>query len=220
MQVSLQTLTWKSRRRRRQNKSLRRRTLKAGRRNPAFFTFGGRMATFASMQARVLNWLIDTPSAVVAEVPTLITAGIAWLQAQHNFQVMQADALYVTPSTPALGTAQTHVIGQIPADWKCKRGEPYYVEYIGDMIRMHWQAEREYMYRKWNPADVSQVGAPKDLLIGEAENALYPPVGGSPSNSMTGLNIETFPFPDGSSDWSDGNYRVHIPYFRYLPALV
>jgi len=177
------------------------------------------MATFSAMQARVLNWLIDTPSAVQAEVPTLLTASIAWLQAQHNFQVMQAEQQYITSSTPALGTSQTHVIGQIPVDWKCKRGDPYYVMFIGSKRLMHWQPEREMMYRKWEPADISQVGAPCDLLIGEPENALVPPVGGSPSNSLTGLNIEAFPFPDGSSDWQDGNYRVRVPYYRYLPAL-
>jgi hypothetical protein len=177
------------------------------------------MATFSSMQTRVLSWLIDTPSAVQTEVPTLLTASIAWLQAQHNFQVMQAEAQYVTSSTPALGTSQTHIIGQIPSDWKCKRGDPYYVMYIGNKRRMHWQPEREYMYRKWEPFDINQVGQPKDLLIGEPENAQYPPAGGSPSNSLTGLNIECFPFPDGSSDYSDGNYRINIPYYRYLPAL-
>jgi hypothetical protein len=177
------------------------------------------VATFSAIQARVLSWLIDTPAAVISEVPTLITSSVAWLQAQHNFQVMQAELQYITASTPALGTSQTHVIGYIPADWKCKRGDPYYVWYIGDRSRMGWQPERSYAYRQWSPANINEIGQPVDLLIGEPENAIVPPSGGSPSNQMTGLTVEVFPFPDGSSDWSDGNYRIRIPYYRYLPAL-
>lgn len=164
--------------------------------------------------------LIDVPASISSSVTaTWINAGIFWLQAQHNFQVMQAETLYVTTSTPALGTSQTHIIGQIPTDWKCKRGIPYFAEFIGNVQQMEWLAEREYVYRKWGIADFNQVGPPCELLIGEPENAQFPPVPSSPSNNLTGLNIECWPFPDGSSDWSDGNYRIHVPYYRYLPAL-
>lgn len=177
------------------------------------------MATFSAIQTRVATELIDSSTAVTALVPTWVNASILWLQAQHNFQVMQAETVYTTASTPALGTSQTHVIGQIPADWKCKRGIPYYARYIGNVQQMEWFAEREYAYRRWGIADYNQVGPPCELLVGEPENAQFPPTGGSPSNNLTGLNIECWPFPDGSSDWADGNYRIHVPYFRYLTQL-
>lgn len=178
------------------------------------------MAQFSALQSRVQTEIIDASTAVTSLIPTWINAAIFWLQAKHNFQVQQAEAPFVTSSTPALGNSQTHIIGQIPADWKCKRGLPYYQLFIGEAVQMDWLVEREYVYRKWARADYNQVGPPSDLFIGEAENAAFPPTGGSPSNNMTGLNIETYPFPDGSSDWSDGNYRIFVPYYRYLPALV
>jgi hypothetical protein len=177
------------------------------------------LATFSTLQQRVKDELIDAPTVVTTYVPTWINAALFWLQAQHNFQVMQSELQVTTSSTPALGSSQTHVLTQIPADWKCKRGIPYYAWFIGYVQQMEWFAEREYTYRQWNAADYNQVGPPCHLLIGEAENAQYPPVPSSPSNNLTGLNIEVFPFPDGSSDWSDGNYRIHIPYYRYLAAL-
>lgn len=178
------------------------------------------MATFQAMQTRVIANLIDAPNGVSTYAPTWINAGMFFLQTMHSFQLQEAEAQFVTSSTPALGAAQTHVFGYMPADWKAKRGMPYLTRYIGSTRMLTWQAERQMTYRAWNPSDVNQIGEPCDLLIGEPENAQVPPQGGSPSNSMTGLTLECYPFPDGSSDWSDGNYRLNIPYYRYLPALV
>lgn len=178
------------------------------------------MATFSALQARVIAELIDVPSGVTTYAPTWVNAALFFLQAQHSFQVQEAEAQFVTASTPALGASQTHVFGYLPADWKAKRGMPYFTRYIGSTRLMTWQAERQMMYRTWNPSDVNQIGEPSDLLIGEPENTQVPPSGGSPANLMTGLTLECYPFPDGSSDWSDGNYRINVPYSRYLPALV
>lgn len=174
------------------------------------------MAIFSALQSRVQSELIDVPASLVALVPTWINAGIAWLQSQHNFQVMQSEAIYVTPAVSS--TNPTHILGTIPSDWKCKREDPYFVTFLGTPYHMKWQATRPQMYRKWEAADVNQIGQPSDLLIGEPENPTYPDPD-NPDNNMVALNIEFFPFSDGSSDWSDGNYRIHIPYFRYLPFL-
>lgn len=175
------------------------------------------MATFSAMQSRVQSELIDVPSSLVALVPTWINAGILWVQAQHNFQVMQAETVYVTPAVSQ--TNPTHILGQIPSDWKCKRENPYFVTFLGVPYRMGWQASRPDMYRKWEAADVNQIGMPADLLIGEPVNSTYPDPS-NPDNELADLNIEFYPYSDGSSDWSDGNYRIHLPYFRYLAPLV
>lgn len=177
------------------------------------------MATFSAIQSRIQTELIDVSSAVTALVPTWVNAAIFWLQAQHNFQVMQAESQQVTSSTPALGVNQTHILCQLPTDWKCKRGIPYFEMFIGEAQQMEWLNEREFVYREWGWGDINQMGPPCKLFIGEAENAQWPPVPTNPSNNLVGLNIEVYPFPDGSSDWSDGNYRINIPYYRYLPAL-
>lgn len=178
------------------------------------------MATFASLQSRIESELIDAPSIVTTLVPTWINAGIFWLQCQHSFQVQQSEVQVVTSSTPALGNNQTHILTQLPTDWKSKRGIPYYAWFIGYVQQMEWLLTREVLYRQWNAQDFNQVGPPCHLFVGEAENALFPPVPTNPSNNLVGLNIEVYPYPDGSSDWSDGNYRIRIPYYRYLPALV
>lgn len=177
------------------------------------------MATFAQIQARVQAELIDIPSGLLPYIPTWINAGILWLQAQHNFQVMQGEAAYVTP--PASSSTPTHVLGTIPADWKAKRANPYYVTFLGTPYRMSWQADRSSMYRTWEVDDVNQIGQPSDLLISEASNVTWPdPANPQPDNLMAQLNIEYFPYSDGASDWSDGNYRVRIPYYRFLTELV
>jgi hypothetical protein len=31
---------------------------------------------------------------------------------------------------------------------------------------------------------------------------------------------DIYPIPDGNSDYVDGEYRIKVPYWRYLPALV
>lgn len=165
--------------------------------------------------ARISANVLDLPTEVQHNVEAYMQSSILSLELLHNFSCMRAELVYVTSSTPALGANQTHVIGQIPAGWKAPRGLPYYVMYIGTVQQLEWLPEREYVYRSWNAADINQVGAPCSLLIGEAQNLTIP----DPSNpdfSATNLNIEVYPFPDGSSDWADGNYRIHTPYWSYL----
>jgi len=173
------------------------------------------MATFSTLQTRVQSNIIDLPTAVLNQVNTFINAAILALQEIHDFQVMEAEKQYITPvQTPT----QTHILGQIPANWKSVRGNPYYVLSAGSTRGLLWQPDREYLYREYEPTDPNQTGAPRRLLLGEATNdTLSDP--DNPDLSLAALNIEIYPYPDGSSDWTDGNYRVHIPYWTYLPQL-
>ncbi len=66
---------------------------------------------------------------------------------------------------------------------------------------------------------MNQIGAPRDLFLGEPINDTMPDIG-NPDYNLTQMNLEVYPFPDGSSDWSDGNYRVNIPYWSYIPIPV
>ena len=175
------------------------------------------MATFSSMQSRVQAELVDTNTSVQSFIPTWINAAIWMLEGLHNFQIMQAEAAYTTPAVS--NTTPTHILGQIPTDWKCKREDPYFVMFIGTPVRLGWIATRPATYTKWETQDINQIGQPRDLLLGEPENSSFPDPA-NPDNSLTSLNIEFFPYSDGASDWSDGNYRIRLPYFRYLPALV
>lgn len=183
--------------------------------------------TFTTLQNRVNTRIIDLPSAVSAEVPTLINDAIHFICANHNFKVMESELTFTTGSTnvPSLAgnnadgtTAASHTIGQISSDWKEIRGDAYYQSFVGWTKDLFWQPSRSYTYRRWAPQDPNQIGPPRDLLLGEAKNAVVP----DPSNpdiDMSNLNIEVYPFCDGNSDWSDGNYRIRVPYWRYLPDL-
>lgn len=133
----------------------------------------------------------------------------------HNFKVMQAEASFNT-------TINNHTLGQIPSDWKEPRGNPYYVLQIGNTQEFVYAASRVLAYRQYAPFDPNSVGPPRLMLIGESVNAAVPDPS-NPDQLMTNLNIEVYPYPDGLSDWTTaptGEYRVRVPYWRYVPALV
>jgi len=169
--------------------------------------------SFTTLQNRVNTRVIDLPSAVSAEVPTLINDAIHFLCAAHNFKVMEAEFQLITSSSTT-----SHILGVIPTDWKEQRNEPYYVSNVGWTKEMMWQPNRDLVYRRWAPFDPNQIGPPRDLLLGEASNTTVPPVP-QPDPDMGFLNIEVYPFSDGQSDYSGGQYRINIPYWRYLPDL-
>ena len=193
------------------------------------------MANFQTLQTRVQSNVIDLPPAVLAQVPNFVNSAIQFLEALHNFQVMKAEVSYITPN---VADGQTHVLGGVPPQWKEPRGEPYLVRQIGSARGITWQPSREYMYRKWQAYSVYDIGEPRDLLLSEALPAQFglftggntDPAGSvlgdgdSPgdntwSSDLTSQWIEVYPYPDGASDWPNGNYRIQIPYWMYVPNL-
>ena len=167
--------------------------------------------TYATIQARVQSRVIDLPSAVLAEIPTLVNDAVHFLCGLHNFRVMQAEADYTTVSG-------FHVLGAIPADWKEPRGMAYYVSNVGWTKQVNWQPSREYTYRRYAPLDPNQKGPPVDIMLGEPESVDNPDVS-NPDRDMSALNLEIYPYPDGLSDYGDGQYRIKVPYWAYLPDL-
>jgi hypothetical protein len=158
--------------------------------------------------------LIDTPAAVQAEVPTLVAEAQTFLQATHNFNVMKSEAAFTTTTNP---TNPTHIIGQIPSNWKEPRGSPYYNLQIGSTRELDWLPNRQFTYRQWDPTDPHSVGPPRNMLLGEP---VYDP--DTPDYLNADLNIEVYPYPDGLSDWTTapvGEYRIKIPYWAFLPVL-
>src|SRR5271166_775668 len=184
--------------------------------------------TYTTIQSRVQTRLIDLPAAVLAEVPTLINDAIHFICANHNFKVMEGETgplVTTTAMVPATAgtnadgtTAATHILAPIPSDFKELRGDAYYASFVGWTKDIFWEPNRSYTYRRWAPFDPNQIGPPRDLFLGEAQNAKIPPVP-NPDQDMGFLNMEIYPFPDGLSDWSDGQYRIYVPYWRYLPEL-
>ena len=193
------------------------------------------MANFQTLQTRVQSNVIDLPPAVLAQVPTFVNAAIQFLEGLHNFQVMKSEELYVTPN---VADGQTHILGGVPPQWKEPRENPYFIRQIGSTRGLQWQPTREYMYRKWQAYSTYDIGEPRDLLLSEALPSplgLFTagntdPLGSIPGGTdtlgddtwakdLTTLWIEVYPYPDGASDWPDGNYRIQIPYWGYVPDL-
>jgi len=156
------------------------------------------MGTFAEIQDRVSGRLIDLPTFVADEVPALVNQALRSIQKKHNFEVMLAvsDTLETT-----IGVRE---LGDVPADFKEYRGLPYRLyETAYPAKRLILAPNRLEVLRLFADDDV---GPPQVILEGEMD--------------VTGAREwEAWPLPDGLSEWGDGEYRVAIPYWRFVPAL-
>lgn len=155
------------------------------------------MATFAELQTQVQRRVIDLPSAVQQEVPSLINKAIRSLQNGHNFKVMEKTVSFTT-------VAGQRLLGSVPADWKEINGFPFSVPDLGRVRQMTLAANDQGPNTAWDKDDE---GYPLVLWIGDTtdDDGTY--------------KFEVWPLPDGLSDYTDGEYRITIPYYRFLPAL-
>lgn len=151
------------------------------------------MATFSEIQDRVTRRVIDTPAAVVAEVPALINKALKDIQRVHNFRVMEAET-----SALVTVTGQRLLDDARASDWKEWRDKPYRLdEDPAYPHEMGWAPNRQALLRYWANDDD---GAPMWLLD-------------------TPDGVEVWPLPDGLSDFAGGEYRIYIPYWAYLADL-
>lgn len=154
------------------------------------------MADFIALKNEVLAMVIDTPTSVQTYVGAFVNRAIRKLQQKHNFKVMEAEI--------TLTTAQdTRVLGTRPSDWKQARGEPYYLEELGGFRRMMWVSSKRDALARWGNEPDTDTGDPM---------ALY-------EDDLPG-EFNFFPFSDGLSDYSDGEYRITIPYWKYIANLI
>lgn len=147
--------------------------------------------TFLEIQTAVQTRLIDLPTAVLDAIPSLINEAVKAAEQRHNFKTMEARADFVTVVDARAMT------GTFPTDFKEYRGRPWYQEELGSIRLMHYAPDENSALMKY---DASDVGEPKLLL--PAPDALT-----------------VFPLPDGTSDYTDGEYRVRVPYWKYVAAL-
>lgn len=169
------------------------------------------MSQFSVIQSRVRTRVIDLPSAVSAEVPTLINDAQSMLQAVHNWTVMRNEVSYIT-------TVSNHTIGQVPVGWKEPRENPFYALQIGSTRELDYLPNKVYTFRMWDPTDPNSKGPPRNMLIGLPSQDPQ-----TPDYTNTDMNLDVYPYPDGLSDWTTapvGEYRITVPYWGYLPALV
>lgn len=155
------------------------------------------MATYLELQTEVLANLIDTPTAVQTYVPTYVRRAVKALQVRHNFKVMSSATQLVT-------TLSTRTLSSIPSNWKEARGRPYLVPFLDAPNRkLVWASNGVNVIPRFGP---QTEGRPQVLIDANA------------GDDGSGI-IAVYPLPDGNSDYSDGEYRIQVPYWRFLPEL-
>lgn len=155
------------------------------------------MATFQDLQTRVQRRVIDLPQAVRDEVPDLINQAIRSIQKKHDFKVMEEELTLVT----VIGS---QTLGNVPELWKSLRDQAYRTEALGRVF----------------PLSLSNTSrAPREVWATEDEGAPTVLWETSPLSVEGERQFMVWPIPDGNSDWDDGEYRVTIPYWRYVPHL-
>ena len=136
------------------------------------------------------------------EVPSLINIALRKLQTEeHNFKTMETLLQAVT-------VVGTRILAAVPANWKEFNGRPWRIDDDeadgGTRISLAVAADRgDILPLIGNLED----GGPLALLLSEP-------------NDEGAANIEVWPLPDGLSLFGDGEYRITVPYYRILPALV
>ena len=165
------------------------------------------MATFAELQTRAQHIVIDLPTSVTAQVPTLVKEAVRSLQRDHNFKVMEAESSLLSTATA------TRVLSAVPSDFKELRGLPYEIMADGTVRELLNPANRVAIIREWGTTAGGEAetdlhnGNPQAILIGE------------PTSEAGAMNFEVYPLPDGQSLYANGQYRIVVPYWKYLTAL-
>lgn len=155
------------------------------------------MATFGELNTRVRTQVIDLPTAVTNNVPLYVRAGVNKLQTKHNFWVQDAQQDYIT-------VLSTRLLGVVPANLKEWRSAPWMVTFDGRTRPLTLQLPSEGIYPDINETDTNY---PLVLTVGLSTD----------DNGSRVVNV--YPLPDGGSDYTDGEYRIKLPYVKYLAAL-
>lgn len=154
------------------------------------------MATFGDIQEAVSGNLIDLPTFVADAVPGLINRAYRKAQSKHNFWIMRAEWDVVT-------VVGERSLGTVPSNWKEWRGDPYWTENSGAKHGLYKFPDLDTARGMW---DTDEESEPEGLA-----EAL-------PSDDGT-VAMNVYPLPPGWSDYPDGEYRITVPYWKYLPAL-
>ena len=155
------------------------------------------MSTFATIQDRVLRrlqpYLIEDDASLV-EIPGAINRAIRIAQEHQLFRSTVVLASFTT-------TLATRALGNKPADWRQRRANPYLLTDTDDaQIEIQWLPDEQEDIRLFSQSTSLDKGQP--LFIQERVT-----------------DFAVFPFPDGESDYSGGEYRVKIPYHKWFTDL-
>lgn len=156
------------------------------------------MATFAGLKAEVLTNIIDLPPAVSANVGTYINRAIKSAERRYNFKYMEAETILTTAvGVLALGSLSSFKEWRDRGPYGLQQFAPAFELAISDNTREQ---------RKTFTLNTAYPDRPRYIRQ-------------SGMDSANNITLEITPYPDGNSDWSDGNYQIVLPYYAYSTAL-
>lgn len=151
------------------------------------------MADFAAIKSKVESYVLDLPSSTQTLIGDWVNKAVRDAEVEHNFLHMLAEQTYIT--SPGV-----RVLGAKPALWKARRAAPSLLFDDGGDEEIYWAPSGSEMVRVYDTGDPDDDGEPVFLL-------------------ETASDLEVYPFPDGISDYADGNYRVVVPYWSFSAVL-
>ena len=154
---------------------------------------------FDEIVSRVEEWLLDLPTETVANIPRFVNEAIHKAEQKHNFLHMER----VLEVTTVTGQRE---LADFPSDYKAGRSDPWYVTDAGGVTEFDWAPSRSDMHRQYGDNSTNDQGSPEFILelVDEVEGV---------------KEFWVYPFPNDQSDYSDGLWRVKIPYWGYTPDL-
>ena len=153
------------------------------------------MATFIEIQNRVTRRLIDTNASITTEVPGLVNRALRIIQELHNFKIMEEQVEYTT-------TFETRLLNAQPTDWKESRLSPYIRQWDGASTPIQWLPSIQEAVKRYAIDDTNDKAMPEHVLWDGDSSSFH-----------------IYPFPDNQSNFTGGDWRVNIPYWKYLPEL-
>lgn len=154
------------------------------------------MATLQNIIDSVQRRIIDLNASITAETTGLINDSLVKIQDLHNFKIMEEEIEYTTVQAQQL-------LNALPSDWKESRGAPWIHEWDGGATPIQWGPSIGEMAKLFalDDATVTGQGKPQYVLWNNDQ-------------------IEVYPYPDDKSNFAGGgDWRVVIPYWKFIPAL-
>lgn len=158
------------------------------------------MADFETVTARVKDIIIDETDIVANNAGQYVNDAIREFQERMNVDDMRAKVEIVTD----VGAADPQILGvfdTVLPSFKGPRETPYIMHGDGVEEPMVFARSGDLIRNNFDTASSTDIGAPQALYKDEDANLLV------------------FPLPDGNSLNGDGEYRINIPYWKYLPEL-
>ncbi len=158
--------------------------------------------TIDDIVTRVERRLIDLPTRITTESITLVNEAIRTACKRHNFHEMSSTQVYTTVNL-------TRALGTIPTRFKEKRDKPYLN--VGQDTSLgndplEWGASLDEALRSFPGSTTTSFGRPQ-LIVRDYDAA----------NTLDKFWV--FPYPDTSSQWDNGLFRISIPFWVYPAAL-